>query len=141
VCPITPAVLHCAVDRELRTWATLSTERTVLVAVVYASLLVVMAFSVYINLLYGVKFNSVQSRAWIIASFTAFVSDAVINEPVVLMARTIVRFAKKVMMTSLDAVLVARLGAKLAVQTDDDAKKLLNDDNIAFSEALTMPDE
>jgi hypothetical protein len=100
--------------REMVAWTALSTQRRVMVAVAYIGLFVVIGFGAYINLLFGVKFTPSQSRAWIVASLTAFVTDAVVNQPLSLLGRVVIQFVRKVLKSSLDSVLVSRISAKVA---------------------------
>ena len=95
--------------KELQAWAAMTMERRVIVALVYSILLVVIGSCAYINLLFGVTFTTSQSRAWVLASLTSFLTDAIINTPVVMLAKTVIFFLKNVMLTSLDTVLMGKV--------------------------------
>ena len=98
-------------SRELLAWHALSLERRVLVVVVYGSLFVLLAFCTYINLLYGVKFSTAQARAWVLASYLSFFSDAFVNKPIVILAKVVIKFGLRVLRSSVDATLVSRVVA------------------------------
>ena len=95
--------------KELQAWSALTMERRVMVALVYTILLVVIGSCAYINVLFGVTFTTGQSRAWVIASLTSFLTDATINTPLVILAKTIVLFLKSVYLTDLDTVLMGKV--------------------------------
>lgn len=95
--------------RELRAWTALATERRVLVALVYGIVFVLILFCTYINMLYGVLFSPAQSRAWVLSSVTAFLTDALFNTPVVMLAKTAFAFGRRVLATSLNATLMSKL--------------------------------
>lgn len=104
--------------RELEAWSALAVERSLLSVVVYGMLLIVISFCTYINLLYGVIFSPAQARAWILASLTSFVTDALINAPVMLFARTVIHFLRQVMATSFDSVIMGRFAIEAAKEQD-----------------------
>jgi hypothetical protein len=100
--------------RELEAWSALAVERTLLSVVVYGMLFIVISFCTYINLLYGVMFSTAQARAWVLASLTSFVTDALINAPVILFVRTVISFLRKVLATSFDSVIMGRFAEEAA---------------------------
>jgi hypothetical protein len=81
---------------------------------VYLCLFVLLAFCTYINLLYGVKFSPSQSRAWVIASYLSFLTDAFVNQPVKLFVVVLITFAVRVARSSLNAVLLSKIVASTA---------------------------
>ena len=97
--------------RELLAWSALSLERRVLEALVYGMVLILIAFCTYINLLYGVLFTPGQSRAWILASLTAFLTDALVNNPAVLFGKTVFAFVQAILATSFDSVIMGKIVA------------------------------
>jgi ribosomal protein L18E len=82
--------------REALSWRQLSCERRVLVVLVYVGLGAVLLFMLYINVLYGLKFTQAQARAWVLASLTAFLTEALVNQPVVIGVREVVAFGRRV---------------------------------------------
>jgi hypothetical protein len=52
-------------------------------ALIWLLLLSYIVFMFYINLLYGVKFDSEQAQWWIIASFAGMLIDVCVQEPIV----------------------------------------------------------
>ena len=99
-------------SRELLAWHAQSLERRVLVVVVYGSLFVLLAFCTYISLLYGVKFSTAQARAWVLASYLSFFSDAFVNKPIVILAKVVIKFGLRVLRSSVNATLVSRVVAE-----------------------------
>lgn len=95
--------------RELQAWTQLTLERRVMAVLVYSILFIVIGFCTYINLLYGVTFSPSQSRAWVLASLTSFISDALINTPMVMFGKTVVFFVRRVLLTSLDSVVMGKI--------------------------------
>lgn len=95
--------------RELQAWSTLTSERTLLAVVVYFMIFIVITFATFLNMLYGVTFSPAQARAWVLSSVLSFVTDAIINRPVVMLVKTIINFLKRVFLTSLDSVLMAKI--------------------------------
>jgi hypothetical protein len=76
--------------RELRVWERdLSTERSILVSLVYAMVLLLGLTTAYICLLFGVKFAPEQARAWLLTSFASFLLDLAVQKPVIIFANSV----------------------------------------------------
>jgi len=71
--------------KEVKVWQSeeVTSQRYIIAAFVYSCLFLVVSLSFYIVLLYGVLFTPQQARAWILASFIAFLTDIFVQEPVI----------------------------------------------------------
>lgn len=67
--------------QEFNNWMALKFERTLLVGLSYGAILMFIAITFYINMIFGVKFTQEQSEAWVTASFIAFFIDLLLQQP------------------------------------------------------------
>ena len=68
---------------EIAFWETLDTERSVLLTVTYVLLLIVAMICVYVNLIFGIKFQHEQNVAWLQGVFIGLVTGTVMRQCVV----------------------------------------------------------
>lgn len=74
--------------RELEAWETMSSERFLVISLIYLSALIFVLASTYVCLLFGFLFAPEQSRAFIMTSLAGFVIDLVVQKPLVIFLNT-----------------------------------------------------
>ena len=77
---------------ELEAYRALDRPRRVLRFMLYTLLMLLILFFTYIDLIYGVKFDSTQQAAWMLSSFISFMADAFLFEPIVELFRATIGF-------------------------------------------------
>jgi hypothetical protein len=80
--------MRAARKRELDTWHSMSSTRRVLLVILYSIAFTLVAMSLYITLIFGVKFTPVQVQAWLTASLMTYLLDAFVKEPLIALLKT-----------------------------------------------------
>jgi hypothetical protein len=98
--------------QEVREWRRASAPRSFMLTLVYAGVTVAIGVLLYLCLLYGVKFERRQTESWIVGTLVGFVTDALVQQPLVELIKVCVALVIMLCRSSLRGAVLNHLAAK-----------------------------
>lgn len=98
--------------KEVEAWTAARAERTIMTTFVYCGISVAIGVLTYVCLLFGVKFAPQQAEAWVVGTLIGFVTDILVQEPLVELLKVVVSLLLMLCRSSLRGTVMNRIAAK-----------------------------